>query len=113
MRYGDRLSRLGLFSLKGRLLRNDLIMIWKIVNGQCAIPFDSLFQLAPSVGTRGHVLKLSSHHVRLECRRRFFSIRVIRCWNSLSEDTVLAESLSQFKSLLHRDLGPKLYEFDL
>ena len=86
-------------------------MIWRIVNGKCAVPFDSLFQLAPSLGTRGHVLKLASSHVNLECRRRFFSVRVIRCWNSLSEDTVLAESLSQFKSLLYRDLGQELYQF--
>ena len=109
--YQERLSRLELFSLQGRLLRNDLIMIWRIVNRKCAVPFDSLFQLAPSLGTRGHVLKLASSHVNLECRRRFFSVRVIRCWNSLSEDTVLADSLSQFKSLLYRDLGQKLYQF--
>ena len=42
--YGDRLQRLGLFSLEGRLLRNDLILLWKIANEKCKILFDCLFQ---------------------------------------------------------------------
>ena len=109
--YDERLEELNLFSIQGRLLRNDLILIWKIINNQCIIQFDSLFQLAPALGTRGHAYKMLRPHVRLECRRRFFSVRVIRTWNSLSEDTVLAESLTQFKCLLYRDLGQKLYEF--
>ena len=109
--YSERLERLGLFSIQGRLLRNDLILVWKIVNGQCSIQFSDLFQIAPAIGTRGHLYKILQPHVRLECRRRFFSVRVIREWNSLKEDTVLAESLSQFKCLLYRDLGRKLYEF--
>ena len=43
---------------------------------------------------------------------RFFSVRVISLWNSLSNDTVTADNINRFKSLLKRDLGNVLYEFD-
>ena len=111
--YGDRLQRLGLFSLEGRLLRNDLILLWKIVNEKCKIPFDCLFQSSLSHSTRGHVLKLQVPHVRLELRRRFFSVRVIRVWNSLSEQTVLSDTLDKFKAGLCIDLGQiqMLYDY--
>ena len=109
--YGDRLRRLDLFSVQGRLLRNDLVLTWKIFSGLCSISPMELFVLNRSTRTRGHPLKIFLPRCRLEARKRFFSVRVVHHWNALSEDTVCAESLEKFKQLLHRDLGPKLYEF--
>ena len=34
--YGEGLKKLELLSLKGQLLRFDIIMVWKIMNGQCS-----------------------------------------------------------------------------
>ena len=112
--YEVRLQRLNLFSVQGRLLRNDLVLVWKIFNGLCSINPDDLFSLVPqnrSNRTRGHSFKIHLPRCRLEARKRFFSTRVIHNWNSLSEEAVCAESLGTFKCLLHRNLGPKLFEF--
>lgn len=58
--YTERLSSLNLHSIKGRLLRADLVMVWKILNGHCP----HLAHLFTSVGidrTRGHSKKLFKH----------------------------------------------------
>ena len=86
-------------------------MVWKILNGKCAIDFDALFILAPATGTRGHPYKLASTHINVDARRRFFSQRVIRKWNSLSVATVMSETLGEFKRNLENDLGEELYEY--
>ena len=109
--YHNRLLRLNLFSVQGRLLRNDLVLVWKIFRGLCSVDPLELFVLDPSTRTRGHSFKIFLPRCRLEARRRFFSIRVIHSWNALSDSTVCADSLDTFKQMLHRDLGPKLFEF--
>ena len=111
--YAERLRQLDLFSLKGRLLRADLIFVWKIFHGLSALSPENLFQIATSNITRGHPFKIYVPRTRLDVRYRFLSVRIINIWNSLSRETVLAESLSIFKRLLKADLGSKLYEYDL
>ena len=61
--------------------------------------------------TRGHPCKLFKPRIRLEARKRFFAIRVINTWNSLSSDTVTADNVDKFKANLKRDLGQALYDF--
>ena len=110
--YSARLDRLQLFSFKGRLLRNDLVLVWKICHNKCAVGVNDLFTMNNlTSGTRGHPLKIFVPRTNLEVRRRFFSVRVIATWNQLSADTVTAANLNLFKSLLHRDLGSLLYEY--
>ena len=46
MKHGKCLSALDLFSVKGRLLRNDLVMVWKIFEGLCP-GLDDFLVLAP------------------------------------------------------------------
>ena len=75
------------------------------------IPQGELFSLAPAVGTRGYSLKLASNHIRLEVRKRFFSQRVIRKWNSLREATVGCETLEGFKRRLAGDLVEELFDY--
>ena len=109
--YDQRLQQLDLFSMKGRLLRADLIMVWKIFNGHCAISPDQLFTMNSS-SRRGHPLKIFVQRPSLEVRRRSFAVRVVRDWNSLPAETVMAQSLETFKRLLQRDLGQRLFEFN-
>ena len=109
--YGERLKLLGLYSFQDRLIRSDLLMVWKILNGLCAINFNQMFNFAPAAGTRGHCYKLALAHNSLDARKRFFSQRVIPRWNSLSQATVTASTLSEFKRLLELDLGGVLYEY--
>ena len=111
LRYDVRLQQLDLFSLQGRFLRSDLILVWKIVHRKCSIKLNCMFSLSPVTVTRAHSYKLLVTHINLEVHRRFFTVRVVNNWNSLSDDTVEAASLEIFKRLLHRDLGQRLYNY--
>lgn len=109
--YAERLTVLGLYSVKGRLLRHDLIYCYRIFHDLSIISPTDLFTMAPTVATRGHRFKIQMQHSQLESRRRFFSCRVIQRWNSLPLDVVDAPSLPVFKTRLHSFLGEILFSF--
>ena len=109
--YSERLARLNLYSIKGRLIRADLILVFKILNGYCP-HLSHLFVRNLNRGIRGHSLKLFIPRCNTDIRSRFFSVRVIDTWNSLPENAVSAHSVEAFKRLLHLALGQRLYEFD-
>ena len=106
--YHERLRRLSLFSVWGRLLRADLILAWKITHD--LIPSLSGI-LVPSTNThtRGHQYKLAVRRTKTEARRRFFSNRVVTTWNNLPSEVVMSPSLQIFKSRLHEALGDLLF----
>ena len=108
--YGDRLRHLNLFSVQGRLLRSDLIMVWKIFNGKCAVSPDMLFTMN-ALPMRGHNLKIFKPRNNLEVRKRSFACRVIDDWNSLSSAAVNSSSLDKFKRCLQAELGQRLFNF--
>ena len=109
--YIDRLHRLDLFSFQARLLGADLVLVWKIIHGHCGISPETLFTFHSDTATRGHPYKLYVLRAIFEIRHRFFSLMIVNAWNSLTAETVCAESLDTFKRLLHRDLGGQLFEF--
>ena len=108
--YSERLSTLKLYSIKGRLLRADLIMVYKILHGLCP-DLDHLFVRNINARTRGHSYKLAIPRWDTEVRGRFFSIRVLSVWNDLPEHVVSAVSVVAFKRQLDLSLGNVLYEF--
>ena len=110
--YADRLRGLNLYSVKGRLLRADLIKCFKIFNRLSPISPTDLFEPSPVVHTRGHRYKIFRPRASLESRRRFFSVRCVDAWNSLPDDLVVCGSVAAFKSGLHAHLGDQLFEFD-
>ena len=112
LEYPLRLRSLGLYSVKGRLLRADLIKYFKIFSGLSVIKPSDLFVLSPAIGTRGHCFKILKPHVSLESRRRFFSVRCVDIWNSLPAELVICGTVNRFKSGLHDVLGDLLFEFD-
>ena len=107
--YGDRLLHLDLFSVKGRLLRADLIMTWKILNGLC--PELSHLFVRNQSHTRGHDFKLFVPRCTTDIRARYFSLRVVPVWNSLPNEVVCASSVLQFKRLLGKLSGQILFEY--
>ena len=109
--YQERLRRLNLFSFQGRMLRADLILVWKIFYGKCGIKPDDLFVLAGDSQTRGHPLKIFVPRCNLDVRRNFFSLRIISLWNSLSRSTVMSDNIGAFKASLHLDLGQILFDY--
>lgn len=109
--YGERLANLSLYSIKGRLIRADLIMVFKILKGYCP-HLEHLFVRNTCRNTRGHSLKLFLPRHNTDIRARFFSVRVVDIWNSLPEYAVSSESIPSFKSKLHSALGQILYDFN-
>lgn len=81
--YRTRLLRSNVFSLKGRLLRVDLIKYWKIFYKKCIIKLGDIFEHATYMSTRRHQFEFSTKHVNLDCRKRLFSERCIKNWNTL------------------------------
>ncbi|PKU28103.1 hypothetical protein llap_21592 [Limosa lapponica baueri] len=70
--YQDRLRELGLFSLEKRRLRGDLIAAFQYLKGA----------------------------YRLDIRKKFFTVRVVRHWNRFPREVVDAPSLEIFKMRL-------------
>ena len=67
LEYVARLWDLGLYSVSGRLLRADLIKIWKILHCGQDSELVELFEVCVTSRTRGHSLKL----VMPACRSEF------------------------------------------
>jgi hypothetical protein len=74
-------------------------MVFRILKSENH-PNRDLLTLAPASSTRGHSLKLATHYSRLSCRHEFFSLRVVKTWNMLPEDTIMATSVDSFKKKL-------------
>ncbi|KFU86138.1 hypothetical protein M959_05102, partial [Chaetura pelagica] len=49
--------------------------------------------------------KLEKGRFRLDIRKKFFNVTVVRCWNSLPKEAVDAPSLKVFKARLDRALS--------
>ena len=62
MDYGERLKYLDLYSVKGRLLRTDLIKCWKIFHGLCPIKPSVLWDTSTERRTRGNRFKIRVRH---------------------------------------------------
>ena len=108
--YVSRLRELGLYSVSGRLLRADLIKVWKILSCGEDSDLSVLFEMGLSSRTRGHALKLAVPACRTDVLRRFLGARRVLLWNALPAEIVECDSLTVFKRGLDRVLGDKLFE---
>ncbi|GAB0186146.1 hypothetical protein GRJ2_001079900 [Grus japonensis] len=100
----DRLRELGLFSLEkapGRPYRRSL----PVPKGAYRKAGEGLFMKECSDRTRGNGFKLKEGRFRLDVRKKFFTVRVVRHWNRLPREVVEAPSLEVFKTRLDEALG--------
>jgi len=91
---------LGLFSLEKRRLRGDHIAAFQYLEGAYRKDGEGLFPRVCSDRTGGNSSKLTEGRFRLDIRKKFFTMRVVKYWNRLSREAVDAPSLEVFKASL-------------
>ena len=113
--YEERLASIGLTTLQTRRKRGDLIETFKCMKGHINVDKHSWFDIKPEEGTRstrstsavtedGQLIPkpdvINVNHTRLECRRNFFTNRVINDWNALPDDLKQQKTVNAFKNKL-------------
>ena len=65
-----------------------MIEVYKIFKGIDEVDFNQMFTRNVDGRTRGHEFKLFKNLCRMHVRQKFFSNRVVSCWNELSAEVV-------------------------
>ncbi|KAK4823969.1 LOW QUALITY PROTEIN: hypothetical protein QYF61_008355 [Mycteria americana] len=98
----ERLRELGLFSLEKKRLWGNLIVAFQYLKEACKKDGERLFTKAL---TRGKSFKPKESTFRLDIRRKYFKMRVVRQWNRLPSKVMDASSLEMFKVRFDRALS--------
>lgn len=104
--YPERLKSLKLTTLHLRRHRGDMLEVFKILTGREGINENYLFErnIENDMNLRGHIHKLKVKQCRLNCRKYFFSQRIVHSWNELPEEVVTAPSINSFKNRFDKHL---------
>ena len=78
--YPNRLRDLGLATLKFRMLREDLISLYKVLNGKAGMK-EALGIGDRQVHTGVHQFPIFKENRQNKYRRNFLTQRVCSCWN--------------------------------
>ena len=89
-----------MFSLGKRRLQEDLIAAFQYLMRAYRKVGEELFIRECSGRTRGNSFKLKEGKFRLDRRKKFFTVRVVRHWHRLPREVVAAPSLVVFKARL-------------
>ena len=96
----DRLRELGLFSLEKIKLQGDLYSGLPVLKGGYRKDGEGLLIRGCRDRMRGYGFKWKESRFRLDIRKKFFTVRVVRHWNRLPREAVAAPSLAVFKARL-------------
>jgi len=98
--FKDRLREMGLLNLEKRRLWGDLLAAFQYLKGAYRKDGEGLFTSVCSDRTRGNGSKLKEVRFRLDIRKKFFTMRVVKHWNRVPKEAVNAPSLAVFKARL-------------
>jgi len=91
---------LGLFSLEKRRLQGDLTAAIQYLKGAYKKAAEGLFTSACSDRTSGNGFKRKEGRFRLDIRRKFFTLRVVRHWHRLPREAADAPILAASRARL-------------
>ncbi|KFV98845.1 hypothetical protein N327_02301, partial [Fulmarus glacialis] len=95
--YEERLRELGLFSLDKRRLQGSLIVAFQYLKGAYKKAGDKLFSKICCDKTKRNGFKPKKGRFRLDRRKKFFTMRVVKHWHRLPREVVDAPSLETLK----------------
>jgi len=93
----ERLRELVVFSPEKRKLWRDLIAAFQCLKGAYRKGGEGLLASTWSDKTRRNGIRLKEGRFRLDTRKIFFTMRVVRHWHRLPREAVDAPSLEVFK----------------
>jgi len=94
----ERVRELGLFSVEERRLQGDLIVAFQCLKRAYRKDGDKHFSGACCNRMRGNGFLLEENRFRLDIRKKFFTLRVVRLWHRFPREAVAAPSLAVFKA---------------
>jgi len=103
--YEERLREVGLFSLEKRRLQGDLTAAFQYLKRAYKKDGDSLFSRTCCSRTKDNGFKVEEGRCRLDTRKKFFTMKVVKRWKRLPRGVVDAVSLETFKVRLDRALS--------
>ena len=77
-----------MFRLEKRKLQGDLIAAFQYLKGACKQEGRQFFTRLDNGGTRRNAIKLRERRFRFNIKGKFFTKRVVRCWNNLPREVV-------------------------
>ena len=84
--------------------RGDMIMTYNIINHR--VEMDARFmKMNTESRTRGHNMKLKISRSKNEIRRNFFTNRIKKRWNRLSQEIMNAKATDAFKKVYDQEKG--------
>jgi len=89
-----------LFSLEKRRLRGNLIAPYEYLKGACRKDGENIFSKACCDRTRSNGFKLREDRFRLNIKKKFFTMSVVKHGNKLPGEVVEASSQETFKARL-------------
>jgi len=112
--YEERLKSIKLPSLEYRLIRGDMIQVFKIANKYYdPITTDSIFKFSDNSRLRGHNFKIVKQNTNKTKFSNFFTNRVVNTWNKLPSNIANANSINEFKNLFDKHYHEAQYMINI
>jgi len=96
---------LGLSNLEKQKLQGDLIVAFQYLKEANKKDGDKLCRRACCDRTRGNCFKLKESRFRLDIRKKFLTMRVVKHWNRLPREVADTPFLETFKARLNGALS--------